>query len=221
MPRTKVPKKTIARVMQRSRRRCCICFGLHRDTDIALGQIAHLDHNAENNSIENLAFLCLEHHDEYDSKTSQRKGFTIPEVLIYRDELYRATGNALQQRVSFGKVTTPPDDPFAGNYTRIDGTKFESAEIVVTPIPASHVSGPRYYITGTALWGTNREDGPNIGELDHVLEVAEDGRGSHRESDSDLSYDFEDELLEVVEAFETPRHGMNVTFSGSYLRSVD
>jgi deoxycytidine triphosphate deaminase len=33
-------------------------------------------------------FLCLEHHDLYDTKTSQSKGITRHELIFYRDALY-------------------------------------------------------------------------------------------------------------------------------------
>lgn len=53
------------------------------------GQIAHLDRDRTNNAEDNLAFLCLDHHDEYDSKTSQSKGLTEQEVKVYREQLYQ------------------------------------------------------------------------------------------------------------------------------------
>jgi hypothetical protein len=83
-------------VLTASRRRCCICFGLHRDTSIKRGQLAHLDQNPENSDEENIAYLCLDHHDWYDTKPSQSKGLTIGEVKHYREELY----TILQQRDS-------------------------------------------------------------------------------------------------------------------------
>lgn len=78
-----------AEVLVNSRRRCCVCFGLHRDDDVKQGQIAHLDKNPENNDEANLAFLCFNHHDTFDSKTSQSKNLTKAEVEQYREELYR------------------------------------------------------------------------------------------------------------------------------------
>jgi hypothetical protein len=54
------------------------------------GQIAHIDHDPSNGAEDNLAFLCLPHHDQYDSKTSQSKGITGGEVRKYRQELYEA-----------------------------------------------------------------------------------------------------------------------------------
>jgi hypothetical protein len=77
-------------ICRRSGRRCCLCFGLYGDLGVKKGQIAHLDRNSGNSSIDNLAFLCLEHHDEYDTITRQSKGFTIQEVKSYREDLYRA-----------------------------------------------------------------------------------------------------------------------------------
>lgn len=91
--RTQVPNSTQADVLVQSRRRCCVCFGLHRDESIRKGQIAHLDGNPNNNDIENLAFLCFDHHEEYDSQTSQSKGLSRLEIVRYREELYYHYGN--------------------------------------------------------------------------------------------------------------------------------
>jgi hypothetical protein len=53
------------------------------------GQLAHLDHNPENNAEDNLAFLCFDHHDEFDGRTTIAKGLRESEVRHWRDELYR------------------------------------------------------------------------------------------------------------------------------------
>jgi hypothetical protein len=108
MPRKKIPRHAEAGILVSSRRRCCICFGLHRDLEVKKGQIAHLDHDNENNSEENLAFLCLEHHDQYDSSTSQSKNYTLAEVKAYRTELYDAILQPVEipspERVSFSTL---------------------------------------------------------------------------------------------------------------------
>lgn len=91
--RKRIPDFTQAEVLVQSRRRCCVCFGLNRDDQVKKGQIAHLDGNRNNDKIENLAFLCFDHHDEYDTSTSQSKGLTIREVLKYREELHYHYGN--------------------------------------------------------------------------------------------------------------------------------
>jgi len=86
--RTKPADSIQACVLTRSWRRCCICFGLNRDLDVKQGQIAHLDKNRDNHAIDNLAFLCLPHHDQYDSVTSQSKSFRPAEGTFERTKDY-------------------------------------------------------------------------------------------------------------------------------------
>src|SRR5438552_2944139 len=86
--RAQTQEGAISDVVARSRRRCCFCFGLNGDAAVKRGQIAHLDQDRSNRRPDNLAFLCLDHHDEYDGRTSQSKGFTIDEAKLYRSELY-------------------------------------------------------------------------------------------------------------------------------------
>jgi hypothetical protein len=95
VPRIPVPGNIQDQVVLLSRRRCCVCFGLSGDVDIKAGQIAHLDRDNTNFALDNLAFLCLEHHDEYDSKSSQSKGLRENEVKQFRKELYENVGAAL------------------------------------------------------------------------------------------------------------------------------
>lgn len=85
--RKTLSEKMQADVLTRSLRRCCVCYGLNRDLEIKKGQIAHIDHNRENNTPNNLIFLCLDHHDEYDSPNSQSKGLRKKEIESYRLEL--------------------------------------------------------------------------------------------------------------------------------------
>lgn len=93
--RKAIPTETETQVLHLSRRRCCVCFGLDNDFGTKKGQIAHLDGKHSQNRLDNLAFLCLEHHDEYDSTTSQSKGLRRSEVAGYRDSLYQAVGEFL------------------------------------------------------------------------------------------------------------------------------
>jgi len=88
MARNPVPSKTQDRVLVLSRRRCCVCFGLHGDLSLKQGQIAHLDRDNTNDDLDKLAFFCLPHHDQYDSRTSQSKGLREGEVKRFRKELY-------------------------------------------------------------------------------------------------------------------------------------
>lgn len=77
-------------VLARSARRCTLCFHLTGDLKEKLGQIAHLDDDPSNRAEVNLAWMCLEHHSLYDSKTKQHKNYTIAEVKKARDKLYGA-----------------------------------------------------------------------------------------------------------------------------------
>lgn len=75
-------------VLVHSRRRCCLCAYLHGDFREKQGQIAHLDRNSASADLDNLVFLCLNHHDRYDSSTRQSKGLITEEVIRYRAKLY-------------------------------------------------------------------------------------------------------------------------------------
>ncbi|HWY69819.1 MAG TPA: hypothetical protein VNX88_14205 [Terriglobales bacterium] len=87
----------VTSVLTTSRRRCCLCFALRGDEGQKKGQIAHLDHDPSNNDSGNLAFMCLEHHDQYDTKPSQSKGFTLQEVKRYRAELLEFLAQGLSK----------------------------------------------------------------------------------------------------------------------------
>lgn len=78
--RKTVPSDVEVRVLEKCKRRCCLCFSLDVDFKEKEGQIAHLDRNPANCAESNLTFLCLRHHSLYDSKTSQHKNYTIEEV---------------------------------------------------------------------------------------------------------------------------------------------
>ena len=95
--RKRIPKQTQTQLLTLCRRRCCLCFGLDRDLTQKRGQIAHLDQNPANDRLDNLAYLCIPHHDQYDSRTRQSKGLTIDEVKTYRAQLYDALASAAPQ----------------------------------------------------------------------------------------------------------------------------
>jgi hypothetical protein len=88
--RRHTPGLTELRVLDRSRRRCALCFHIDVDLTEKHGQIAHIDKNPSNFAEDNLAWLCLPHHSVFDSKTSQHKNYTLAEVKRARDTLYHA-----------------------------------------------------------------------------------------------------------------------------------
>ncbi len=88
--RVEVPKGVATALLELSLRRCCVCFGLQTGSldGVVDGQIAHLDRNPSNNALDNLAWMCQPHHDRYDSRPSQTRGFSKEEVKSYRERLY-------------------------------------------------------------------------------------------------------------------------------------
>jgi hypothetical protein len=89
MARKQVPAEVEMQVLTLSRRRCYLCFWLDGNEDRVKGQIAHLDQNPEHSDFDNLVWLCLNHHDEYDGRTSVSKGLKEAELRHYRDRLYK------------------------------------------------------------------------------------------------------------------------------------
>jgi hypothetical protein len=75
-PRKSIPPEVQAEVLTKSRRRCTLCFYLHGDLDEKKGQIAHIDDNPANFKLDNLAWMCLEHHSVFDSTNSQHRNYT-------------------------------------------------------------------------------------------------------------------------------------------------
>lgn len=88
MSRKSVPVATQIQLLVSSRRRCCLCFGLDSDDTQKKGQIAHVDRDSSNAELDNLAFLCMPHHDEYDSIPRQTKAILPGELKHYRSKLY-------------------------------------------------------------------------------------------------------------------------------------
>lgn len=102
--RPTIPTAVQTELLIQSRRRCCLCFGLKADIEEKDGQIAHLDRNPSNNRLDNLAWLCLPHHDQYDSVRRQTKRLTLEEVKSYREQLHS------QLSVLLSKNAEQPDD---------------------------------------------------------------------------------------------------------------
>lgn len=123
--RTKVPKTTETKVLLQSARRCCLCVALRDDNAVKQGNIAHLDQDPNNNDISNLVFLCFEHHDEYDSRTSQSKGLTEPEVHTYRDQLYYRLHSVTSAQRRAGDVSV------SGDIAAGDGTAGPGGDAVI------------------------------------------------------------------------------------------
>jgi hypothetical protein len=88
-PRAHIPKSIETEVLFASCRRCCLCFYIDRVDGEQNGQLAHLNKNSADPRFDNLVWLCVKHHDTYDTRRSQTKGYTASEVRRYRDRLYK------------------------------------------------------------------------------------------------------------------------------------
>ena len=102
--------------MVAARRRCCLCVFLHHRDEVRKGQIAHLNRDPSDFRFENLVWLCFEHHDEYDSRTSQSKGLISAEVRAYRDAIHARNDTEgkrsfLEDTQSAKAVELPPLSP--------------------------------------------------------------------------------------------------------------
>jgi len=85
--RKSLSPKTKEEIKTECARICCMCYKLDSDLSWKHGQIAHIDRDASNNLNENLAYLCQDHHNLYDSKFSQTQSFTPNELLSYKQDL--------------------------------------------------------------------------------------------------------------------------------------
>jgi hypothetical protein len=106
--RVDFPDGVQAAVLLRSARRCALCFGLDGLLDRVDGQIAHLDRNNSNVDLVNAAYLCLPHHNEYDSWPSQSKRFMRTELIAYRNKLYTAINKGQHVEETPRRSLPPP-----------------------------------------------------------------------------------------------------------------
>ena len=105
MNRVHISQAIQTAVLAASRRRCCLCAWLEHDFTQKQGQLAHLNKDHSDARFDNLVFLCLPHHDQYDTLTSQSKGLTENEVRHHRDWLYdRFDAEPALERISAADV---------------------------------------------------------------------------------------------------------------------
>jgi len=151
--RKQVDASTQAKVLVASGRRCCLCYGLFGDFNVKRGQIAHVDGDASNGRMENLVFLCLEHHDGLDSRSNQSKGLTPEEVTFYREVLHRDVKSNLPRPVDDASTRLrglinslrPPGEQMTGLLTDLELRKaIESGLLRITPYDVACL-GPASY----------------------------------------------------------------------------
>lgn len=88
--RRPIPEETQHGILDRGRRRCALCAHFDNDYTQKEGQIAHIDRDPSSTAEDNLVYLCLPHHDDYDTKRRPTRNLTPREVKTARDRLYRS-----------------------------------------------------------------------------------------------------------------------------------
>src|SRR5262249_21288075 len=79
--RTKVPDSVVARVMFASDLRCCVCYAKGH-------QLHHLDGDPNNHEYDNLAYLCLDHHDEATRTGGLSRKLSSATIVTFRADWY-------------------------------------------------------------------------------------------------------------------------------------
>jgi hypothetical protein len=206
--RRAIPLETEALVLVKSRRRCCLCFGLNRDVSIVRGQIAHVDRDAANSDPDNLAFLCLLHHDLYDSRSLQSKGMTPTELRSYRDELHSVMDRAFTQSVTIGgKVVRMPGD-ISGRYAW--RRENDEAELQIQQLDGV------VKVFGIALHGTSWPQGPHTGDLEFNAPLVDNRIVYQEEGGYTIELVFSDQTIRTTEANSSGRFGVGVSFAGTF-----
>jgi len=216
MSRTKISVEIQTQVLIQSRRRCCICFGLERDDNIKKGQIAHINGDRNDNKLDNLAFLCLDHHDQFDSRTSQSKNLTSNEIREFRKELQNEIDEIWKKPMNIGNENCSEFKKLiSGRYIR-EGFN-EQAEFQII-----NLGNDRIKVSGLSFWGIKNEYGPNIGELDFESDLIKNATVFSQKSGNDLYrvfIEFNGDKLIVKEDYVIGFFGMNVTFDGEYKKA--
>jgi hypothetical protein len=210
--RKTISKKVESEIFLQCRRRCAICFGLNRDSSIKKGQIAHLDKDNSNSEIENLVFLCLEHHDQYDSRTSQSKNLTLAEVRHYKKELERQIIRIWKEAVDFKVLPLLDISLISGHY--FWETEMSQAELDIKALGNNVIA-----VNGIAFWNVQSEFGPNIGQLDFTTTLFNnEGYYKHESSGYEIVMTFTLDGLTVSEISFGQIFGMGVSFGGKFKR---
>lgn len=83
----KIPLTVVNSLFTSCHRVCALCWALERDGRAKEGQIAHIDRVNTNHKLANLCWLCLFHHNRYDTKMNQSKNFDKGELIRYKKDV--------------------------------------------------------------------------------------------------------------------------------------
>jgi 5-methylcytosine-specific restriction endonuclease McrA len=119
--RTTIPDEIAAEVLYQHDRVCCVC----NEPGKAV-QIHHIDKDPNNHAPENLAALCLQHHDEAHITGGFGRKLRAVDIIKHRDEWTRRVRErrALADKIAVEKVATivestasAPPPQGGGSYT--------------------------------------------------------------------------------------------------------
>jgi class 3 adenylate cyclase len=137
--RKHIPEEVRTRLLTACRRRCCLCWHFEGSKSQEQGQIVHIDRDATNPNEENLAFLCLRHHNEYDTRPSQSKGLTPGELLEGKAALLKAIADNPQAFLA--GVTPQPSAPvFDQQGQTVENQTNVAADLVLEATPSTRGS---------------------------------------------------------------------------------
>jgi hypothetical protein len=91
--RNVIPKAVSARVLFLSDRTCCVCRVPRKPV-----QIHHIDEDPSNNSLQNLAVLCVECHDDTQIRGGFGRKLDAEQVILYRDDWHRLVARGRASR---------------------------------------------------------------------------------------------------------------------------
>ncbi|MCE7869178.1 hypothetical protein DYH09_02240 [bacterium CPR1] len=94
MASDEIPPSNVNKILKVSERVCALCYQFERDLSVKRqGHVAHIDRKPpgekRNHKVDNLCWLCLAHHDLYDSTPRLSKGLQPAELRAYRDKVHQ------------------------------------------------------------------------------------------------------------------------------------
>ena len=162
-PRTPVPDDISAEVMFQHDRTCCVC----RERGLAV-QIHHIDEDPTNHAIYNLAVLCLEHHEQTQTRGGFAKKLKAADVIRYRDDWIRRIADRRDQA---DKLVI---QHLAGTATQLNAEEWHppyEPQVVgfLNSLPSLRRAA---MAAASALWDTGTNSGMRQGSYD-AIEILE------------------------------------------------
>ncbi|MGQ3014186.1 MAG: HNH endonuclease [Flavobacteriales bacterium] len=99
-PRKRIPEKLAAQVVYKANRKCCVCKSPGK-------QIHHLNGDTTDNVMNNLAYLCLDCHDEAEKKGGLSRKLSPETIILYRDQLYKQIEQERKQAIGYFSTNVP------------------------------------------------------------------------------------------------------------------